>query len=112
MPTKRTILERLRSLLLGESTAMRNKDKDDDAGVASPAEAPLGLEWTTYEANKRELLQFEGQWVVIHGAEILGVRASYEEALRLGYERAGYVDFLAHQILAAEPVYLLPPQVI
>jgi hypothetical protein len=110
MATKRTILERLRSLLRGESAAIR--DTDEDAGVSSPTEVPLGLEWTTYEANKRELLRFEGQWVVIHGAEILGIRASYEDALRLGYERAGYVDFLTHQILKNEPVYLLPPQVV
>ncbi len=44
------------------------------------------------------------------GEQILGIRPSYEEALQLGYERAGYVDFLAHQILASEPVHLLPPQ--
>jgi hypothetical protein len=78
----------------------------EETAASSSPETPLGLEW----ANKRELLRYEGQWVVIHGEQILGIRPSYEEALRLGYERAGYVDFLAHQILASEPVHLLPPQ--
>jgi hypothetical protein len=85
---------------------------NEDAGNSPSPETPLALEWATYQAHKQELLRQEGQWVVIHGEQILGIRASYEEALRLGYEQAGYVDFLTHQILANEPVYLLPPQVI
>ena len=86
------------------------RKSDEETGVSSSPETPLGLEWATYQANKRELLRYEGQWVVIHGEQILGIRPSYEDALRLGYEWAGYVDFLAHQILANEPVHLLPPQ--
>ena len=108
MVRKRTFLERLTSLLRGEGAAVR--DSNEETAASSSPETPLGLEWATYQANKRELLRYEGQWVVIHGEQILGIRTSYEEALRLGYERAGYVDFLAHQILASEPVHLLPPQ--
>ena len=79
----------------------------EETAASSTPETPLGLDCL---ANKRELLRYEGRWVVIHGEQILGIRPSYEEALQLGYERAGYVDFLAHQILASEPVHLLPPQ--
>ncbi|MGA2700472.1 MAG: hypothetical protein ABSH35_05180 [Isosphaeraceae bacterium] len=108
MAGKRTFLEWLTSLLRGQGAAVR--DSNEGTGASSSAETPLGLEWATYQASKRELLRYEGQWVVIHGEQILGIRPSYEEALRLGYERAGYVDFLARQILASEPVHLLPPQ--
>ena len=86
------------------------RDSNEETAASSSPETPLGLEWATYQANKRQLLRYEGQWVVIQGEQILGIRPSYEEALHLGYERAGYVDFLAHQILASEPVHLLPPQ--
>ena len=108
MARKRTFLERLTSFLRGEGAAVR--DSNEQTAASSSPETPLGLEWATYQASKRELLRYEGQWVVIHGEQILGIRPSYEEALQLGYERAGYVDFLAHQILASEPVHLLPPQ--
>jgi hypothetical protein len=76
----------------------------------SPAEGPLSLEWATYQAHKRELLACEGQWVVIHGDQILGIRPTYQEALQLGYEQVGFVAFLAQQILATYLVHTLPPQ--
>ena len=72
------------------------------------AKAPLSLEWATYQSRKPELLASEGQWVVIHRDQILGILPTYEEALRLGYKQAGFADFLVHQILAFEPVYQLP----
>jgi hypothetical protein len=87
MAGKRTFLERLTSLLRGEGAAVR--DSNEQTAASSSPETPLGLEWATYQANKRELLRNEGQWVVIHGKQILGIRPTYEEALRLGYERAG-----------------------
>ena len=108
MARKRTFLERLTSLPRGEGAAVA--DSNEETAASSSAETPLGREWATYQANKRELPRYEGQWVVIHGEQILGIRQSYEEAMRLGYERAGYVDFPAHQISASEPVHLLPLQ--
>src|SRR5271157_5630075 len=108
MAGKRTFLERLTALLRGEAAAAPHSN--EETGDTSSPETPLGLEWATYQANKRELLWYEGQWVVIHREQILGIRPSYEEALQLGYERAGYVDSLAQQILASEPVHLLPHQ--
>ena len=108
MARRRAFLEWLASLLRGEGAAVR--DSNEETGASSSPEMPLGLEWATYQANKRELLRYGGRWVVIHGEQILGIRPSYEEALQLGYERAGHVAFLAHQILASELVHLLPPQ--
>jgi len=102
------LLERLTSFLRGEAAVVRNAN--EDGGVSSTPDTHLAREWATYQASKPELLRHEGQWVVIHRDQILGIRSSYEEALRLGYERAGYVDFLAHQILAKEPVHFLPHQ--
>ena len=110
MSAKRTLLDRLKSLLRGQYAEGRGSN--ECVGDSPTPETPLSLEWATYLAHKQELLREEGQWVVIHGEQILGIRGSYEEALRLGYEKAGYVDFLVHQILTNEPVYLLPPQVV
>jgi hypothetical protein len=97
MAGKRTFLDRLSSLWRG------------GRGGAPPGDEPLGLEWATYQKRKPELLAHEGQWVVIHGERILGIRPTYEDALRLGYERAGFVDFLVHPIAATDPVDTLPP---
>jgi hypothetical protein len=110
MSAKRTLLDRLKSLLRGQHAEVRGSN--ECVGDSPTPETPLALEWATYLAHKQELLRQEGQWVVIRGEQILGIRASYEEALRLGYEKAGYVDFLVHQILTNEPIYLLPPQVV
>ncbi|MGC8644057.1 MAG: hypothetical protein ACP5XB_29710 [Isosphaeraceae bacterium] len=108
MTERRTLLERLAALWRGDDAGARIASEENDGARA--IQSPLAREWATYQANKRQLLSHEGQWVVIHGEQILGIRPTYEEALRLGYEQAGYVDFLAHQILANEPVHLLPPQ--
>jgi hypothetical protein len=82
---------------------MQNANATANAGASSTVTKPLALESAAYQANKPELLAHEGQWVVIHGEQILGIRSSYEQALGLGYERAGYVDFLVHQIRTSEP---------
>jgi hypothetical protein len=101
MPAKRTFWERMASLL-----------RADPVGPRGPASGDsLALERRTYEAHKAALLaSHEGEWVVIHRDRILGVRADYEEALRLGYDRAGYVDLMIHRIAAHEPVLILPPE--
>ena len=59
MAGKRTFLERLISLLRGEGAAVR--DSNEATGASSSPETPLGLDWATYQANKRELLRYEGQ---------------------------------------------------
>lgn len=66
---------------------------------------PLEIEWETYQARKPELLAREGEYVVIHGREILGVVPTLDEALTFGYTRVGLNrPFLAQEIRAEDPV--------
>jgi hypothetical protein len=99
MARKRSLWERIASFLQVGGAGQRPRN-----------DPPLGAEWAAYLAKKPHLLAHEGQWVVIHGETVLGICPTYEEALRLGYERAGYVDFLVHQVLPTEPVHPLPPR--
>jgi hypothetical protein len=108
MAEKRIFWDRLTSLLKGGWAGAHTSSTGKSYRL--PAEAPLRREWATYLERKSELLAREGQWVVIHGEQILGIRPTYEEALQLGYERAGFVDFLVHQIRETDPVHPLPPQ--
>ena len=64
----------------------------------------LETELKTYEAHKHELLADEGKFVVIHGAEILGIYGTYEDALKIGYEKCKLEPFLVKKIQAVEPV--------
>lgn len=101
MSDRRRLLKRLTSLWRGDGGRPREPVSD----------ASLDLEWRTFVAHRAGLLaSHEGQWVVIHRDQILGVRPEYEEALRLGYEKAGYVDLMVHRIQAEEPILILPPQ--
>jgi hypothetical protein len=65
---------------------------------------PLETELKTYEAHKHELLADEGKFVVIHGNQILGSYATYEDALKVGYEKCKLEPFLVKKIQAVEPV--------
>lgn len=56
------------------------------------------IEWATYNARKAELLPFEGQFVVIHGDEILGHYPTQAEAFQAGVSRYGPEPFFLHQI--------------
>lgn len=64
----------------------------------------LETELKTYEAHKHELLADEGKFVVIHGDQILGTYATYEDALKVGYEKCKLEPFLVKKIQAVEPV--------
>jgi hypothetical protein len=108
MSGTRPFFDRLNSLLWG------GRDRSHAPGSCTQdeltPEAPLRLEWATYQSHKHELLSFEGQWVVIHGDQILGIRPTFEEALKFGYQRLGFTDFPTQQILESDPVHSLPPQ--
>ncbi len=65
----------------------------------------LETELKTYEANKQKLLLDEGKFVLIHGKDILGVYETYEDALKVGYEKCKLQPFLVKQIQAVEQVY-------
>jgi hypothetical protein len=64
----------------------------------------LEREIETYHKLLSELLQHEGEFVVIHGEELLGCYPDLNEALRHGYERYGDEAFLARQISKTEKV--------
>lgn len=66
--------------------------------------SPLELEMATYEKHRGELLACEGQFVVIKGEEILGTYATYEDALKVGYDKAGLHPFLVKRIQSIEPI--------
>jgi len=63
----------------------------------------LDSELATYEQNKARLLATaERKFVLIHGAEILGVFDSEEAAISRGYEELGNVPFLVKKITPTE----------
>jgi hypothetical protein len=66
----------------------------------------LEREWATYQRCLPELLaQYgEGQWVLIHGEDVIGTYATLDEALKAGNERWLWEPFMAHPIRAVEPV--------
>ena len=65
----------------------------------------LDTELKTYEANKQKLLLDEGKFVLIHGKDILGVYETYQDALKVGYEKCKLEPFLVKQIQAVEQVH-------
>jgi hypothetical protein len=65
---------------------------------------PLKQELETYERLKESLLSEEGNYAVISGTELLGTYTSYEDALKIGYEKCGLKSFLVKKIQAIEPV--------
>jgi hypothetical protein len=66
----------------------------------------LAAELETYEKHLAELLaEGLGKYVLIHGAELLGVWDTYEDALKVGYEKCGVATpFLVKQISGLEQV--------
>lgn len=67
---------------------------------------PMALE-RELEAYKRELpnlLASEGKFVVICGDQVTGIYSSYEDALKIGYEKCGLKPFLVKRIQAVEQV--------
>lgn len=66
---------------------------------------PLQQELETFERLRDQLLQDEGKYAVIGGQELLGVYTSYDDALKMGYERYGLAPFLVRKISVMEPVH-------
>lgn len=67
----------------------------------------LERELATLERRSAELAQHAGQFVLVHGDEVVDFFSSYDDALRAGYTRFGLGPFLIRQILRLEP----PPSV-
>lgn len=65
----------------------------------------LERELATYREKLPELVQHEGQYVLIHGDSVADVFATYQDALRQGYRRFGLEPFLVKQILSTERIH-------
>ena len=64
----------------------------------------LEQELETYKRELSALLADEGKFVVVCGDQITGVYVSYEDALKVGYEKCGLKPFLVKKIQAVEQV--------
>jgi hypothetical protein len=64
----------------------------------------LEIELQTYERLKPTLLAEAGKFAVISGEELLGVYSTYDDALKIGYEKCKLIPFLVKKIQAVEPV--------
>jgi hypothetical protein len=51
-----------------------------------------------YRSRLSELLQHEGKFVLIHGQEVVDLFGTYEDAIKVGYQRLGLKAFLVKQI--------------
>ncbi len=65
---------------------------------------PLQKELETYKKALSTLLAHEGKHVVIFGDKIEGIFDSYEDALKIGYEKAGVKPFLVKKISSSEQI--------
>ena len=64
----------------------------------------LEKELQTYEKLKPTLLAEAGKFAVISSEELLGVYETYDDALKIGYEKCKLNPFLVKRIQAVEPV--------
>ena len=69
----------------------------------APAMA-LEKEIETFNRELPNLLGEQGKFVVIHESQVIGVFVSYEDALKMGYEKCGLKPFLVKKIQAVEQV--------
>ncbi|KUY70841.1 hypothetical protein [Burkholderia sp. RF4-BP95] len=65
--------------------------------------AELEQELATYKRLLPELLNDEGKFVLIKKNEVVEKFDSYEDALKIGYQRFGLEPFLVKQISRLEP---------
>lgn len=65
----------------------------------------LEKELETYRQKLPELAAHEGKYVLIHGDEIVDFFATYEDAIKAGYQKYRLEPFLVKQVLAVEPVF-------
>ncbi|WAB91948.1 hypothetical protein [Pseudomonas citronellolis] len=72
----------------------------------------LETEITTYNAQLPNLLQHQGKFVVIKGEEVVDVLDTYNDALKLGYERFGLQQFLVKRIMPPEQVFFITRHVV
>ncbi len=69
----------------------------------SDRSARFECERATFESNKERLLEFEGQYVVIGGNEVLGTWPNREDALDAAHKQYATAPFMLKKILKEEP---------
>ena len=67
----------------------------------------LADEVATYNANLPQWAEHEGQYVLIHGTEVVGFFDAYEKALSAGYERFGLAPFLVKRVLRQQQAHFV-----
>ena len=64
----------------------------------------LEKELQTFKRELPNLLAQEGKFVVICGDQITGIYVTYEDDLKVGYDKCGLNPFLVKKIQAVEQV--------
>ena len=64
----------------------------------------LEKELSTYKARLSQLKEHEGKFVLIHGDDVVDFFATYEDAIKAGYQKFKLEPFLVKQVNAVETV--------
>lgn len=80
--------------------------------LSPPGEFPFDRELATYRAHLPELLEREGDFVVIRDQEIAGICGDPETAAGLGYDYFGAGGFLIKRIAVVDEVLGFPQPVV
>jgi hypothetical protein len=67
----------------------------------------LEQELAAYNAKLPELKEHEGQFALIHGSEVVGFFSTYEDAIKIGYDKFGLDPFLVKQVNTLEQVQFI-----
>jgi len=67
----------------------------------------LEKEMETYKVKFSELKEHEGKYVLIHGANVIDIFSSYDDAIKQGYEKFKLEPFLVKQIRSLEQVQFI-----
>jgi hypothetical protein len=78
--------------------------KFDPSWLPGGDKATLATEFVTYRDHLDELLEHEGQFVVIKGTTILGYYRDRRAALAAAHAEYGRVPVLVKQVVGVEPV--------
>jgi hypothetical protein len=71
-------------------------------------ETKFATELRFFEENRKKwAAEHLEQYAVVHGAELAGFYADFEQALQAGLERYGLGRFLVKQVFPQEPVYAI-----
>ena len=67
----------------------------------------LETELATYKSRLHEWMEHEGKFVLIHGTDVVEFFSSYEDAIKVGYDKFKLEPFLVKQIHTVEVVQFI-----